>query len=305
MATVQPVPLSPVSKFELKHILVTTDFSDCSRNALTQAAAIARLHSADLLLLHVVPIEPLIQHALEPPTWEYQDIIHQAQSQMASAETLELLAGIPHQVAVEHGPFEQIMSRFIQEREISLLVVGTHGRTGFKKLLLGSVAEKMFRLAECPVMTVGPCESPMLVSHGRFQSVLFATDFSPGSMHALTYAIGFARESQARLTLMHVVEEGSVAALYLHERLLADARRRLDEIVPAHAGVPLPPDTEIASGYPVDEILRVADKKQADLIVMGVHKSGGLGARTSSHLPWTIAQMVVGHAKCPVLTVRG
>lgn len=305
MATVQPITVSPVSRFELKHILVTTDFSDCSRHALQQAAAIARLHSSDLSVLHVIPPEPMLQNALEPASWEYIDLVNKAQSEIKTAETEEIMAGIPHQYTVERGELEAVLAALIKEREISLLVVGTHGRGGIKKLLLGSVAEEMFRRAECPVLTVGPHETPSLLTHGKFQSVLFATDFSAGSMNALTYAVGFAQESQARLTLLHAVEEGSLTGLYLHERMLADARKRLDEMVPAHAGVAFPPDVEILSGYPVDAILRIAEKKKADLIVLGVHKTGGLAARTSSHLPWTIAQTVVCHAKCPVLTVRG
>jgi nucleotide-binding universal stress UspA family protein len=305
MAAVQPVPLSSVPPFELKHILVTTDFSECSRAALRQAAAIARLHGSDLLLLHVVAPEPIDQQALEPASWEYQDIVHQAESQMKAAETDDVLSGIPHQLLVENGALDMVLSKLISDRAISLLVLGTHGRTGMRKLLLGSVAEKIFRLASCPVMTIGPSESPSLLTHGRFQSVLFATDFSAGSLQALPYAIGFARESQAKLTLMHAVEEGSVSALYLHDRLMADTHKKLEQLVPADANLPVAPELEVVPGYPVEGILRLADKKQADLIVIGVHKSGVLGARTSAHLPWTVAQTVAAHAKCPVLTVRG
>ena len=205
MAAVQPVSLSSISKLELKHILVPTDFSVCSRAALKQAAAMARLHGSDLLVLHVVPPEPMIQNALEPATWEYMDLVGHAQAQMQQADTEGLLAGIPHQLLVESGALEPVISQLITAREISLLVLGTHGRSGFKKLLLGSVAEKIFRLANCPVMTIGPCESPSLLTHGRFQSILFATDFSSGSMQALPYAIAFAQESASQLTLMHAV----------------------------------------------------------------------------------------------------
>jgi nucleotide-binding universal stress UspA family protein len=155
------------------------------------------------------------------------------------------------------------------------------------------------------VLTIGPDVSPELHTHGRFQSVLFATDFSEGSRHALPYALRFAIESQARLTLLHVLEEGSVSALYLHDRLLAHAQEELRRMLPEQGKLASSAGVEVASGYAVEEILRIAHKHQADLIVMGVHKSTGLGARTSAHLPWTIAQSVVCHAHCPVLTVRG
>lgn len=304
MAAVQPVTLSSVPRFELKHILVTTDFSECSVHALRQAAAIARLHGSELLVLHVVPKEPMIENSLEPATWEWEDVIRQAKSQMATAETTDVLAGIPHQLLVEHGSLEDILLSLIEDHDISLVVVGTHGRSGFKKLLMGSVAEEIFREAECPVMTIGPSENPALLSHGRFQSIVLATDFSQGSMHAVPYAVGFARESQARLTLLHVVEESSVTALYMHATLVEDSRERLKEMLPPDVGS-VPHDVEIVTGYPVEQILRVAEVKEADLIVMGVHKASRFGAHTSAHLPWTIAQAVVCHAKCPVLTVRG
>jgi len=206
---------------------------------------------------------------------------------------------------VEHGILEDVLSQLIEERKISLVVVGTHGRSGFTKLLLGSVAEEIFRTSKCAVMTISPWEPPYLLTHGRFESVLFATDFSHGSMDALPYAIGFAEESRARLTLLHVVEESSVTALYMHEQLVSEAKRRLEEMVTAHPGLSVIPEVEIVSGFPIDEILRAAHKRKTDLIVMGVHKSHGFGARASAHLPWTIGHTVVSRAQCPVLTVPG
>lgn len=304
MSAVQPASPLAVPKLELKHILVTIDFSEYSRLALQQAAALARLHSSDVVVLHVVPPEPIINSALEPATWEYDSILQQARSEMAAAEK-ETLADIKHQFLIESGSLKTVLDRVIKERYISLVVLGTHGRTGIKKLFLGSVAEEIYRVADCPVMTIGPDIEPKLLTRGRFESVLFATDFTAGSLHALPYALGFAAESHARLALLHVLEEGSVTAMYLHEQLAKNALKQLEAMVPAHLNIELPPDVEVVSGYPVEEILRMARKNQSDLIVLGVHKASSFGSRTSAHLPWTIASTVVCHAKCPVLTVRG
>lgn len=305
MASTHPTPVVDLPQIFLKHILAATDFSDCSRVALQQAAAIARLHGADLVLLHVVPPEPDIHSALEPATWEYDIVLNRANKEMEIAERDSSLAGVPHEVMVLSGLLEPVLLRAITERDISLVVLGTHGRSGMRKLILGSAAEEIFRIAPCPVLTIGPDVPPDLLTHGRFQSVLFATDFSEGSRHALPYALGFAMESQARLTLLHVLEEGSVSALYLHDRLLSHARAQLEGMLPEQGKLTSPPGVEVASGYAVEEILRAAREHQADLIVLGVHKSSGLAARTCAHLPWTIAQSVVCHAHCPVLTVRG
>jgi nucleotide-binding universal stress UspA family protein len=304
MSAVQPASLTALPKLELKHILVTSDFSDCSRSALKQAAAIARLHGSDILVLHIIPPEPIINSALEPATWEYETMKQQAREEMAAAEQATI-SDIKHDYLVESGPLKDVLDDIIMAREISLVVLGTHGRTGLKKIFLGSVAEEIYRLADCPVMTIGPDIEPKLLTHGRFESVLFATDFTAGSKHALPMALGFAQESHARFTMLHVLEEGSMAAMYLHEQLAKSAREQIGALIPAQVRVSSPPDVEVVSGYPVEEILRVARKNQADLIVLGVHKASRVGARTSAHLPWTIASTVVCHAKCPVLTVRG
>jgi nucleotide-binding universal stress UspA family protein len=155
------------------------------------------------------------------------------------------------------------------------------------------------------VLTIGPYIESTLLTQGRFKSVLFATDFSAGSKHALPYAVGFAQESGASLTLMHAVEEGSVASMCLYEELVRNARAQLAEMVRVDTSLLNPPNIEVVSGYPVEEILRNARKRQTDMIVLGVHKSTGFVARTSAHLPWTIASTVVRHAKCPIITVRG
>jgi nucleotide-binding universal stress UspA family protein len=304
MAAVQPV-IPPLPTFDLKHILVTTDFSDHSIAALRQAAAIAALHDSDLTVLHVVAPEPMIERSLEPAAWEYGDLIHAAESKMQKLESDEALGGLPHQMLVKHGDLEPVLKQVIEERRISLAVVGTHGRGGMTKLLLGSVAEEIFRISDCAVLTVGPQEDPPLLTHGRFHSIVYATDFSNASRLSLPYAIALARESEARLTLLHVVDGNSLAAMYLQTQLQEESRKSLREMLPESAMLPSAPDFEVTSGYPAEEILRVADLKKADLIVLGVHKSSGWRARTSAHLPWGTAHTVVCHAKCPVLTARG
>jgi nucleotide-binding universal stress UspA family protein len=305
MATASAAPVLVVPQLDLKHILVTTDFSDHSRLALKQAAAIARLHQCDLTVLHLVPPDPIIYAALEAATYSNDAACERAQEEVNRLAQDECLRGTKCDFLLESGALERTLDRIVKDRDISMLVLGTHGRTGFRKIILGSVAEEIFRMAQCPVLTIGPDVPAALLTHGRFQSVLFATDFSAGSQHALPYAIGFAQESRAKLTMLHVLEEGSVTAMYMHEHLAKNARQRLREMAPVPEQLASPAEIAVVTGYPVEEILRIAREKEVDLIVLGVHKSGGMGARTSAHLPWTIAHSVVCHAKCPVLTVRG
>jgi len=304
MSVTQPFTSNLSRKLELKHILVTTDFSEYSRFALKQAAAIARLHGSDIVVLHVVPPEPAMNYTVEPAPWRYEPETLRRRNDMSVVDR-EILSCLQHEYIVRTGSIASVLGRVIEERAISLIVIGTHGRTGVKKFILGSVAEQVFRLADCPVLTIGPDIEARLLSHGCFQSVLFATDFSTGSKQALPYALRFAEESHARLTLLHVLEEGSMAAIYLHQQLSRNAREQLESMMPRNANHAYCVEMEVVGGYPVEEILRVARQKQADLIVLGVHKASRFGAHTSSHLPWTIAHTVVCHAKCPVLTVRG
>lgn len=304
MATTHAVPVSAIPQLELKHILVTTDFSEYSRMALKQAIAVARLHGADLTILHLMPPEPIIYSALEADSYSSEADRDRLFPQIEKIEEEEGISSVAHQFLLERGPLDEVLERVVRDRQISMLMLGTHGRTGLRKVFLGSVAEEIFRMASCPVMTIGPEIPAQLLRHGKFNSVLFATDFSSGSQHALPYAIGFAQESQARLTMLHVLEEQSVTAMYMHDELMKAARQRMLDMIPWPALL-ASTEFELVTGYPVESILRVAREHNADLIVLGVHKSSGMGARASAHLPWTIAHSVVCHAKCPVLTVRG
>lgn len=305
MASTSATLTREVPQVLLRNILVTTDFSEIAHKALWQGASIARIHQSSVLILHVVPPEPVVNSALEPASWEQQDVATKAKAEMEKVARNEALTGIKCEVMVVTGELTEVVPDIIRDRDISLVVVGTHGRSGMHKMLLGSLSEEIVRVAQCPVLTIGPGVDANALVHNRFESILFATDFEQGSAHALPYAIAFALETRARLILLHSIDEGSVNVSYLHEHLQSEARARLAEMLPGGSVSSFTTDVEVVSGYPVEEILRIARKNQCDLIVMGVHKSKGLGAHASAHLPWTIAHSVVCHAPCPVLTVRG
>ena len=172
-------------------------------------------------------------------------------------------------------------------------------------MLLGSVAETIFRNAACPVLTVGPHVSAELVSDGM-RRVLYATDFSPASLHALPHAYSLAQDENAQLTLLHVLEAPppAVDAMILPEidaESADDTRRRLKELVDGFPAMPQPPEVIAISGAPSDAIVLAAAELRAAVIVLGVrHKSS-----VATHFPWSIADAVVCRAHCPVLTVRG
>ena len=188
--------------------------------------------------------------------------------------------------------------------------MGTHGRRGFKRLLLGSVTEAVLREAPCPVLTVPP-HAPATVSQAlTFKRILCPMDFSPSALQALGFALDLARQAEGRVMLFHVVEwlteeEPRTSAYFnvseYRRYMVEDAQERLRNLVAEESRAWVEIDDVIVFGRPYREILRAAESKPADLIVMGAQGRGGIGLA----LFGSTTQQVVRGAMCPVLTVRG
>jgi len=295
----------------VKNILLATDFSDVSKKAVPYAAAIAGKYGSRIYLVHVIPTPPRTAIPVEPlPAQLDRDRLN-AELEMKTFLRGDSLHQIPHETRVEQGPIGEALSELIEQDEIDLLVLGTRGRGGFNKILLGSVAEELFRLACCPVLTVGPA----VPAHPpkEFHRILFATDFGPASLHALPYAISLANESNARLTLLHAVSPAPVldvgpfwynSADVIGQQKTAKARsiERLRQLIPPDTNLRFDPEFVVAFDFAPDSIVNIAADCKADLIVMGVNQTAWV--RASAHMPWATAHEVVCHAKCPVLTVR-
>jgi len=295
-----------------KNILLATDFSEVARKALPYAAAIAAGDDSKLYLVHVVPPEPRWPITIEPEPPEARSEWLDAELAMKALVAADLVKTTRHEVLLERGPIGDVLLDLMQRKDVDLLVLGTHGRGGLRKLILGSVAEQLFRLASCPVLTVGPGVPAGKEEH-RFRRILFATDFGPASMHALSHALTLAIEHKATLTLVHVVTPVPVAEtgpywyvgtdlIDREQRARRETVERLKKLIPPDVKLQSDPEFVAALDYLPDGILKIADGSQADLIVMGVKRTAAV--RTSAHLPWATAHEVVCRAKCPVLTVR-
>ncbi len=289
----------------LKNILFATDFSPYSNTALPYALAIARQYGARLFGAHVVPSEDYLFTA--PESWPAHIQQEEQLQQEVEARLEEQLQGVPHEVLFGVGDVWKVLSRLIGEHDVDLIVVGTHGRTAARKLLMGSVAEKIFRQATCPVLIVGPNVPAMKSGQKQFQRILFATDFSKESSDALPYAVSLAEEDQSQLALLHVVDQPTAGILDL-EGVTASLVRRLKELAPPEAESWC--HVECLVGFsqqfvpPAERILEIARERAADLIVLGVRPTHG-AVSTLTHLAHTTAQHIVAHAACPVLTIRG
>ena len=304
---------------DIKRILCPIDFSDYSRRAFDNAVAVARWYGATITLFHVSGVAPLPPFApgggnLPPAalTPEERTAILASMARFAEAE---VGTSAPLECDVVEGRAAAEILRAAEALPADLLVMGTHGRSGFARLVLGSVTETVLRKAVCPVLTV-PAAVPDAVpaAPGLFTRVLCAVDFSECSMHALEYAMSMAEEADATLTVMYVVEALPDVPREIHETVVTGpgnllefvaraeeaARARFKDIIPDNVRTYCTVDTVVATGKAYREILRVAGEQQADLLVIGVHGRGPIDRM----LFGSTAQHLVRQAACPVLTLR-
>jgi nucleotide-binding universal stress UspA family protein len=292
--------LEVVKSVALNKILFATDFSSYSEAALPYALQLANQYGAKLYATHVLSRETYF--FATPESWPGM-IEGQEQLQNIDAASLEKhLRNVPHQVLSAAGDISDVLFRLIQDNQIDLLVLGTHGRTGLSRFFMGSVAEKIFRQSPIPVLTVGP-NAPRAQDLSRFKEIVFATDLSDESMAALPHATSLVQDHRAHLCALHVLEGSGTGTVDL-EASADFVLRQMRELVPPDPDLGIFPDYAVQFGSPSSQILQFAEEHGADVIVLGVRaKFTGLGNAT--HLARTTAHEIVRGATCPVLTVRG
>ena len=288
------------SRISIKNILFPTDFSEAAASALPYVRALAKWFDAKVVIAHSAPGLTALALPMQPIPPEMDLEWESAQGKMKEFIHTNPLPGLHAEAVVCRGEMGNSVADLVKRHQIDLVVVGTRGREGMRKVILGSGAERIFRRAGCPVLTVGPNVTRTEAEFESWKNILFATDFCEGSLGALPYALSIAEENQAQLTLAHMV---SLVPIERQSSVEEATRQRLRSLVPADAADWCTAECVVGFEFPSDGILRTAGQRCADLIVMGVHKSAAPPA--SSHLPWAIAHEVVCHAKCPVLTVRG
>lgn len=293
-----------IQRIGLKNVLFLTDFSEPSAAALPFAAMIARSYGAKVMALHV----------LVPSTYTYMTPemgveLLDAQDDAAKSEMEKVeaeFAGLPREAVLERNMgVWPALSKILQERDIDLIVLGTHGRTGLKKAVFGSTAEEVFRRTAIPVLTIGPGVRTGAHNGGRFHCVLFATDFNAVSNAAAAYAMSLAQENQSRLILLHVLpapKPGKTSKAV--ELSVAEALHRVEDLLPRDAELWCRPEPTVEHGEPGAQILATAERCGADLIVLGVRGMDTL-TEVVTRVERATAYEVIAHAHCPVLTVRG
>ncbi len=297
MAVVQSTRLA------LKNILFATDFSACADAALPYAAALARHFGSKIWLAHVLQEEPRLGIPLDSLPDVYDDAHNRAEREMSRVMRSDLLKGIPTESVMRRGAAAEVLDRVMESQKADLLVIGTHGRTGLRMLVLGSVAEAVLRRARIPVLIVGPAAAARPPEGGEIKKIVYATDFGGDSLAALPFALSLAQEDQAHLTLLHAVERSTADYAGDIERVAVYLRDNLKGLLPPDADLWCEPELVVEIGAPAEAIVHVACYQHADLIVMGA-KPAGSPAAVATHSPWHTVHSVIAHAPCPVLTVR-
>ena len=300
---------------QIKHVLCPVDFSEFSRHAFDRAVSVARSYGADVTVLHVLPAPsavPALPYGPEGPGPFGFEAVDRARAiaEMSRFLAAEQSIGVRlHYEAVESPTVQKEILTQASRLSADLVVMGTHGRSGFDRLFLGSVAEKTLRTSSVPVLIVPP-HLPDVVPAGRdpFRSVLCAVDFSEDSRRALGYAASLAQHAAGRLTLLHSVEPmpvgydplaGVTFDIVGYEQALENsARAGLQKFVQPIVSVA---ETEIvvSKGKAYREVLRVATERQADLIVLGVHGRNAIDRLVFG----STTEHVLRRATCPVLAV--
>jgi nucleotide-binding universal stress UspA family protein len=295
-----------------RSILIASDFSEASEKALRHSLALARFYGSRFCLAHIVSSLGLTMAGPGAIAACEEAVLREASELEYSLVRSGALNGIQHKFIVRQGQLWPELRATIQEESTDLLVIGTHGRRGIAKLFFGSIAERIFRQASCPVLIFGPeSKQPVWIgTHSKRPTFLFATDSGHASPDGLAQAIAVANHFEAKLVFLDVLPAASLQQ-DLHADLWKLGESEYQQAGKCLAELACNPNLDIAPEFHVglksnknasELILETAGRLRADLIVMGLHSSARIGV--SSQLNWTTAYDVVCHAISPVLTVN-
>jgi nucleotide-binding universal stress UspA family protein len=296
MATAQ---LTPVG-VGIHNVLIATDFSRCSNLALSFGLELAQGYQANAYVAFVLPTDQFMIAGADA---------YEAAKDVAHRDLLELkqelrrkhsyIEGEDYHLFLLEGDVAESIFDFARQKEIDVIVVGTHGRGGLGRALMGSVAERVFRQSPVPVLTLGPHLQRIARARAP-RNILVPVDFTPASKRAAHYAVAMAREHNAALTVLHVIERWPTQVQADRARVMQELRERVEDLI-AEEVVGLRCNVCLEVGRVVETVLYTANGIEADLVVMGVRPRTGLLNR----LMWPHAYEIVREAACPVLTVRG
>lgn len=289
--------LPQVARISLKDILFATDFSQASEAALPFAVKLAQIYGAKIHVAHVILPEPHA-HVLRPTVPEQDSVWDEANERLDEFTHGSATGSVHCTPLLASGDLSEVIPEMIHEHNIDMVIVGTRGRRGVSRLVLGSNAERIYRSASCPVLTIGP---HVHKAEWRLHRILCPIDLEGDPLPALNYALSLAEDNAAELIVMTAV---LVVPWQHREQVDRENCERMRKLIPTF-GKPegmSQPQFLVRWEPPAEAILTCATVREVDLVVMGVRQARVRGL--SSHLPWPVASEVVSRAACPVLTVR-
>jgi nucleotide-binding universal stress UspA family protein len=296
----------------IKNVLYATDFSATSEAALPYATAICRRFGSTLHMAHVLSDRSLLimTGGLDYVGFDtlYRDAQTMAQERIK--QIADRLGQIPYRTYLRHGEVWTNLRDIVANNRVDLIVVGTRGRGGLGKLVLGSVAEDILRHAPCPVLTVGPrvcgrAGLPGFRTKGGEQAlveldlrrILCAVNITPVSPQVAGLAVALSKDFAAQLTVMHVIEQ--YTNIQDRKMLIETAVKRLQAVLPKEPPLAYTPEIIVKVGSPAERIVKEAVDREADLVVLGAHP-----AHLTTHFSLTTVHDIIALATCLVLTVR-
>ena len=297
-------------RMQFKNILCATDFSDFSNRTVRYGIALANEFDSKLFVCHVIDLSSVAiygEFQLDPVGLQDR-IMNDANEQLQ-----ELIGGqqIDWEPLISVGHAADEISRIVEEQDMDLVISATRGRSGLKRLILGSVTERLMRTLSCPLLVVHSPDKALASSDDQevnMKSILIGCDFSPDSEVAFEHGLSLAQEFQSELHLAHVVETSIYQQLHktespveeeLQQEIQTRVIKKLQDMVPEEARNWCKPQTGLLDGHPYEELVKYAEENNIDMIVLGTRGHG----LVKSLFIGSTTDRVVRNAPCPVLSV--
>ena len=297
-------------RVQMKNILCATDFSDFSNYTIPYGVALAREFDARLYICHVIDLSSIAIYG----EFQLNPVDQQNRIKKQAAEQLDEIIGeqtVQWEPLITVGHTADEVSRLVDEKAIDLVIAATRGRSGLKRLILGSVTERLMRVLTCPLLVLQNPEHKFVDPVSQkisLKKILVGCDFSPDSDQAFQHALSLAQEFEADLHLVHVIEPSASSELLKPDKLLSKEieqklnqrfTEKLQAMIPQEARNWCTPQTHILIGQPYEALGKYAQDNQMDMIVLGVRGHG----LVKTLLLGSTTDRVARQAPCPVLSV--
>lgn len=293
---------------EIKVILCPIDFSEFSIRAYVYARSVAEHYGAKLVVQHVVEISryPFADYAASTGDYaEFCQTLHNGATERLQAFLKAHGDDSCHPGSiVQEGTAPDCILSCAEKCKADLIVIGTHGRRGYDRVVLGSVTNRVMRRTSCPVLAIcTPQQESIAEAHDgkhthQLRRILFCTDFSENSERAFRYALSAADEYNAELIVLHVLDESRNSSRV--QTGIATATEQLDKMIPQKIRKSLKTRTVVRVGKPYQQIIEFATETKTDTIVMGVRGRGAVDLAVFGSTTYRVLQL----GPCPVLAVH-